>query len=54
MFVTVLRGNARGFDAGVEASGPHDFAVRAGAARLAALPASIASRPKRAWGMPGA
>ena len=45
MFATVLRGNARGFDAGVEASGPHDFAVRAGAARLAALPASIASRP---------
>ena len=45
MFVTVLRGNAHGFDAGVEASGPHDFAVRASIARLATLPASTASRP---------
>jgi hypothetical protein len=34
-----------GFDAGVEASGPHDFTVRAGAVRLAAPPASKASRP---------
>ena len=33
MIVTVLRGNAHGFDAGVEASGPHDFTVRAGAVR---------------------
>jgi len=31
-------------DASVGAPGPHDFAVRAGAARLATPPASIASR----------
>jgi hypothetical protein len=32
-------------DAGVEASGPHDFAVRAGTVRLTVLLASTASRP---------
>src|SRR5260370_12518324 len=32
-------------DAGVEASGPHDFAVRSSAVRLTAPSASTASRP---------
>jgi hypothetical protein len=35
----------RRLDAGVEASGPHDFAVRISTARLAVLAASTASRP---------
>ena len=45
--VTVAGGLLRRLDAGVEASGPHDFAVRASAARLEAPPASIASRIQR-------
>jgi len=36
-------------DASVGASGPHDFAVRDGTARLAAPSASIASRAPRSW-----
>jgi hypothetical protein len=32
-------------DAGVEASGPHDFTVRVGTFRQSAPPASTASRP---------
>jgi hypothetical protein len=35
----------RQLDASVGASGPHDFAVRISAARLARAAASIASRP---------
>jgi hypothetical protein len=35
----------RRLDAGVEASGPHDFAVRVSTVRQPALPASTASRP---------
>jgi hypothetical protein len=35
----------RELDAGVEASGPHDFAVRVGTFRQSAPPASIASLP---------
>src|SRR3979411_2698823 len=35
----------RPLDAGVEASGPHDFAVRVGTFRQSAPPASTASRP---------
>jgi len=35
----------RELDAGVEASGPHDFAVRVGTFRQSAPPASTASRP---------
>jgi hypothetical protein len=35
----------RRLDAGVEASGPHDFAVRVSIVRQPALPASTASRP---------
>ena len=37
----------RPLDAGVEASGPHDFAVRKGALSSAAPPASTASRSSR-------
>jgi hypothetical protein len=39
------RKNFRQLDAGVEASGPHDFAVRKRALSSVALPASTASRP---------
>jgi hypothetical protein len=35
----------RELDAGVEASGPHDFSVRVGSFRQIAPPASTASRP---------
>jgi hypothetical protein len=37
--------NSRQLDAGVEASGPHDFAVREKAPSSLAPPASTASRP---------
>jgi hypothetical protein len=38
LFVTVIGGNRfRRFDAGVEASGPHDFAVRSFTVRLSTL-----------------
>jgi hypothetical protein len=43
--VTVASGSFRRLDAGVEASGPHDFAVRTSTARLAVPLASTASRP---------
>jgi hypothetical protein len=36
---------SRELDAGVEASGPHDFAVRVSTFRQSAPPASTASRP---------
>jgi hypothetical protein len=39
--------HCRQFDASVEASGPHDFAVRVAAHPSRALPASIASRAQR-------
>jgi hypothetical protein len=46
LFVTVVGGNVfRQLDAGVEASGPHDFAVRVSTFRQSVLPASTASRP---------
>ena len=37
--------SSRELDAGVEASGPHDFAVRVGTVRQPVPPASTASRP---------
>jgi hypothetical protein len=45
LFVTVACGLLRRLDAGVEASGPHDFAVRKQALSSAAPAASTASRP---------
>jgi len=45
LFVTVIGGYFHQLDAGVEASGPHDFAVRRHAPSSEAPPASIASRP---------
>jgi len=46
LFVTVAGGNEfRRLDAGVEASGPHDFAVRIKRCSTATLSASTASRP---------
>jgi hypothetical protein len=46
LFATVVGGNvSRQLDAGVEASGPRDFAVRCMRRSSATLPASTASRP---------
>jgi hypothetical protein len=45
LFVTVTCAPERKLDAGVEASGPHDFSVRVGTFRQTAPPASTASRP---------
>jgi hypothetical protein len=46
LIVTVIDGNvSRQLDAGVEASGPHDFAVRCMRRSSPTLPASTASRP---------
>src|ERR1035437_829259 len=42
--VTVACASSRRLDAGVEASGPHDFAVRVSTVRQPVLPASTASR----------
>src|ERR1700686_1583071 len=45
LFVTVACASSRRLDAGVEASEPHDFAVRKSAPSSLAPPASTASRP---------
>src|ERR1700686_3531110 len=45
LFVTVVCASSRRLDAGVEASGPHDFSVRVSAVRQPAPPASTASHP---------
>jgi hypothetical protein len=45
--ISAMRKHCRRFDISVGISGPHDFAVRAGAVRLAAPHASIASRAQR-------
>jgi hypothetical protein len=45
LFVTVACAPERRLDAGVEASGPHDFAVRKSAPSSEAQLASTASRP---------
>jgi hypothetical protein len=48
LFVTVISGNFfRQLDASVEASGPHDFAVRRKAPSSEAPSASTASRAQR-------
>src|ERR1019366_9608440 len=44
LFVTVACASSRRLDAGVEASGPHDFAVRESAVRQRQPSASTASR----------
>ena len=45
LVVTVICASSRRLDAGVEASEPHDFAVRVSTVRQTAPPASTASRP---------
>jgi hypothetical protein len=47
LFVTVIGGHLHQLDASVEASGPHDFAVRKHAPSSEAPPASTASRAQR-------